>query len=298
MINDSTIDGVERDLQDFNEWRLIVEEQLKLASEFNGGCSDELVQAIRYSLLAPGKRIRPIMVLLSATACGAQAKTAMPAAIAVEMFHVFTLIHDDLPVMDDDCYRRGQIANHKKFGEAKALLAGNALLAQSFETMLGSFDDAELSRKCCMALCEVARPDAMAGGQCHDLALSSSESITPQCLESIFKRKTGSLLACAAKLGGIVAGSDDSIQNELVQFGENLGIAFQIVDDIRDARSKESSNSTREEVYYVDLVDRKTAIERVEELTATAIDGFKCLKKSKDQFVAFANMALGDYKTT
>lgn len=280
------------DRAEVDELRRQFDAELKQSSCFADECPEELRSAIHYSLLSPGKRLRPLLTLLAAKSCGGNYRQAMPAAIAVEMFHVSTLIQDDLPSMDDDEMRRGQPASHKKFGEALAVLAANTIFAQSFDLLCRDIADALMARDCCLELSSVARPEAIAGGQFEDLQLSQNADITCQQLESIFKRKTGLLMGAAARLGGIVAGASKPALDELYQFGENLGIAFQIVDDLIDSDSKTESTNQRREVYYSDVVDANSARARVEELTGSALDRLDELKSVRSNFELFAKMAV------
>ena len=133
------------------------------------GCPEPLREAVRYSLLAPGKRLRPMLVLLAAEACGGTTEVAMPAACAVEMVHAYSLIHDDLPAMDDDDLRRGRPTCHKAYGEAMAILAGDALLSLAFQVLAESVQPASVAGACCAVLAEAAGPCQLVGGQADDI---------------------------------------------------------------------------------------------------------------------------------
>ena len=150
--------------------RTEIDAALDRYSQFDSDCPDVLREAIRYSLLAPGKRLRPMLVLMACEACGCDRSRAMPAACAVEMVHTYSLIHDDLPAMDDDDLRRGMPSCHVKFGEATAILAGDGLLAFAFEVISKEINPPDVAAKCCRELALAAGPSGMVGGQVDDLA--------------------------------------------------------------------------------------------------------------------------------
>ena len=198
----------------------------------------DLLEAMRYSLMAGGKRLRPILVLLAAEACGADPRDAMPAACAVEMVHTYSLIHDDLPAMDDDDLRRGQPTSHVAFGEAMAILAGDALLTRAFEILAADLPDPVVAAECCRVLASAGGSDGMVGGQVADLAATntSPESIDDplQVLGAIHRRKTGRLLAASLELGAVVAGAEKQVRESLLDYGQQVGLAFQVADDLLD----------------------------------------------------------------
>ena len=189
-------------------------------------------RAMRYSVFAGGKRIRPVLVLLGARAAGGDDEPLLPAACAVEMVHTYSLIHDDLPAMDDADLRRGQPTSHKVFGEAHAILAGDALHTLAFE-ILGSFPD---SHRAALLVQEVARAcgtRGMVGGQAADLEAEGKPPAV-DLVEGIHRRKTGALIVASLRLGALGAGADASTLRRLAEYGEGLGMAFQIVDDVLD----------------------------------------------------------------
>ncbi len=199
--------------------------------------SSRLIQAVRYSLLAPGKRIRPILVLLSCEATGGQRAQALPAAAAIEMVHAYSLIHDDLPAMDNDDLRRGKPTCHKAFDEATAILAGNALLTLAFKILGHTYP---VTSKCAVELADAAGHLGMVGGQMDDILQEGQTGGTLQQLRSIHARKTGALITASCRIGALIgqAGSSDSTsQTCLTQYAEQLGLAFQIVDDLLDVQS-------------------------------------------------------------
>ena len=223
-------------LTQINEnYRERIEHQLLAYCQFGDGCPDILAEAICYSLLAPGKRLRPILVLMAAEMCGTEWQRAMPAACAVEMVHAYSLIHDDLPAMDDDDLRRGRPTCHLVYGEANAILAGDALLTRAFEVLAADLRPAAVAAACCVELARAAGAAGMVGGQADDLRAEQGELIHDvKLLESVHLRKTGAMLRVALRMGGIVAGADATQLENLDEYGKSLGLAFQIVDDLLD----------------------------------------------------------------
>ena len=207
------------------------------------GCPAVLREAMAYSLLAPGKRLRPMLVLMAAEACGGNESEAMPAACAVEMVHAYSLVHDDLPAMDDDDLRRGQPTCHKRFGEAVAILAGDARLTMALEVLARDIEPPEVAARCCAALARAAGPCGMVGGQADDMnrgAVSGSAGYDEtgiNALESIHLRKTGALICASLRLGALAARADAGQIEALERYGRCLGLAFQITDDLLDVCS-------------------------------------------------------------
>jgi geranylgeranyl diphosphate synthase type II len=194
-----------------------------------------LRQAIRYSLLAGGKRIRPILTLATAEVVGAPARLALPFACALEMIHTYSLVHDDLPAMDDDDLRRGRPTSHRVYGEGLAILVGDALLSQAFHVMACA--GAVPAERRLAAVAEVAAAageEGMVGGQALDLAAEGRRTRLAR-VQEIHRRKTGALLRAAVRMGALVGGATPSTLRRLTTYGEHLGLAFQIVDDILDA---------------------------------------------------------------
>ncbi|MCA9198639.1 MAG: polyprenyl synthetase family protein [Planctomycetales bacterium] len=219
---------------------------LKLAEycQIGAGCPERLEGAISYSLLAPGKRLRPVLCMAASQICGGSVDTALPAACAIEMVHAYSLIHDDLPAMDDDDLRRGLPTSHIKFGEATAILAGDALLTRAFEVMASDVKPAESAARCCRILALAAGPAGMVGGQSDDLAAESQNAPNQnniEALEHIHRRKTGALLVASLEIGATVAGATTEQIDCLRSYGANLGLAFQIVDDLLDLTGDEST---------------------------------------------------------
>lgn len=233
--------------QSMREARLRVEQALAgyLPEPSDVGCPARLVEAMSYSLLGGGKRLRPVLALMAAEACGAPESAAMPAACALEMVHTYSLIHDDLPSMDDDDLRRGRPTCHKAFDEATAVLAGDALLTLAFEVVAKHVRPAEAASACVLALAEGAGPRGMVGGQMADLQAEGRPDATLEALEAIHRRKTGALLRASLKMGGIVAGADEGVIRALDAYGHAVGLAFQIVDDLLDVQGDEAKLGKR-----------------------------------------------------
>jgi len=192
-------------------------------------------QAMRYSVLAPGKRLRPILVVAGAEAVGGRAETVLDTACALELIHAYSLIHDDLPAMDDDDYRRGRLTNHKVFGEAMAILAGDALLTLAFR--LVASNAARIAPGVVgLVVAEVADAagtDGMVGGQVVDIE-SEGKTISAEMLDYIHLHKTAALIRVALRVGAVLAGGREEVVDAISRAGEALGLAFQIVDDILD----------------------------------------------------------------
>lgn len=221
------------EIETMNQLRGAVDAALDSYSALDGGCPDRLRLAMRHSLLAAGKRLRPLLVLMAAEACGGSVSGAMPAACAVEMVHTYSLIHDDLPAMDDDDLRRGQPTCHKVYGEAMAILAGDALLAMAFEVLSRDISPAEKAVACLRELSSAAGPLWLVGGQADDLTWEFRGGDLQQ-LESIHRRKTAALLNASLRMGGIIGAAANERLTALDTYGQKLGLAFQIVDDLLD----------------------------------------------------------------
>ncbi|HEY2994348.1 MAG TPA: farnesyl diphosphate synthase [Methylomirabilota bacterium] len=192
-------------------------------------------EAMRYSVLAPGKRLRPILVIAGAEAVGGRAEAVLDSACALELIHAYSLIHDDLPAMDDDDYRRGRLTSHKVFGEAMAILAGDALLTLAFRLIA--------QNAACIApavvgvvvaeVAEAAGTGGMVGGQVVDIE-SEGKVISGEMLDYIHLHKTAALIRVALRVGSVLAGGREEVVDAVSRAGQALGLAFQIVDDILD----------------------------------------------------------------
>lgn len=224
-----------------SSWKDIIEQELiSCLPESDNNDVKKLIEAMRYSLTAGGKRVRPMIVVEFAKLCGGTEEAALPYACALEMIHTYSLIHDDLPCMDNDDLRRGKPTNHKVYGEATALLAGNGLLTHSFGVALSekavNLNGYEKCVKAARVLADYAGADGMLGGQMIDLE-SEGKTVTADHLKVMDNKKTGALMIAAAKLGCISAGADETKMAAAEKYAENIGLTFQIVDDILDITS-------------------------------------------------------------
>jgi len=192
-----------------------------------------LQEAMRYSLQAPGKCLRPVMVVLACEVCGGDRTGALPAAVAQEMVHTYSLIHDDLPAMDDDDYRRGQPANHVAFGEGMAILAGDALLTEAFHVLTLYVKDDCLARQLVLELAHAAGGGGMIGGQVVDL-MGQNTNGDLETVKYIHIHKTAMMFRAAMRMGALCAGAENEQVEMLGAYGLKLGWAFQIVDDLLD----------------------------------------------------------------
>jgi len=237
-------------------------------------------RAMRYSLFAGGKRLRPVLALAAAEAVGGDPEAIMPAACALELIHTYSLIHDDLPAMDDDDLRRGKPTSHRVFGEAVAILAGDALLTLAFE-LFARCGDALPAERVTRVIAEVAQAIGTAGligGQVVD-TLSSSDEIDEKTLEYIHRHKTGALFRVSVRTGAILSGADDGRMDALTAYAENLGLAFQITDDILDEEGDTNtlgkntgSDRKNKKATYPALFGRGCAREKARCAAAAAVE--------------------------
>lgn len=254
-------------------------------------------KAMRYSLFAGGKRMRPVLCLAAAEACGGRPAAAMPLACAVECIHTYSLIHDDLPAMDNDDYRRGRLTNHKVFGEGIAVLAGDALLTQAFEIAVQCagwprYPHAQII----LELARAAGSLQLIAGQVADLEGEGRKTSVPQ-LRYIHERKTSALLCCSVRLGGMSANCSRAQLHALTDFGYHVGLAFQVIDDILDVTQtseklgKTAGKDTKaRKATYPAIVGLNESRRIAEDLTRRA---FAALTVFKGRAVALE--ALADY---
>jgi len=239
-----------------------------------------IYQAMRYSLLAGGKRLRPILCLASCELVGGTIKTAMPTACALEMVHTMSLIHDDLPAMDNDDYRRGQFTNHKQYGEDIAILAGDGLLAYAFEYIAANTKGVNPSSvlQVIAKLGHAFGPDGVVGGQVVDLASEGNPDLGLDTLQYIHSHKTAALLDVCVVSGALLAGATQKQLAGLSRYAYNIGLAFQIVDDILDvtATQQELGKSAGKDVEaekatYPRLLGLEASKAKANELTQAAM---------------------------
>jgi len=211
----------------------------ELERAVQSGYPERLYESMRYSLMSGGKRLRPALCLAGCEATGGKADTALPTACGLEMLHTATLIHDDLPSMDDDDYRRGRLSNHKVFGESLALLTGDALLAYSLEFIIDNTHDVSPERllRVMRTLIYTVGVHGAVGGQVVDVESEGEEEVSLETLEFIHTHKTGALLEAAVVTGAVLGGADEDTIGRMSRFARPLGLAFQIIDDVLDITS-------------------------------------------------------------
>ena len=260
-----------------NEYREMIDTAL---AEYFSACDTlpqaRLVEAMRYSLLAGGKRIRPMLVLEFCRIAGGDVAAALPVACAIEMLHTYSLIHDDLPCMDNDDLRRGRPTNHVVYGECTAVLAGDALQAEAFGTILRSALPAERKAACAEILASAVGLDGMCGGQYLDMSWEGRQ-LTEQELTEINSRKTGALLVAACQMGVAAAGGSRLMLDTAGHFGAALGMAFQSRDDMLDVLSTAEelgkpigSDSQENKNTYMVLMGEEGCRQTVQRLTEFA----------------------------
>lgn len=291
----ATLHTAECSTADADRHAASIDAALDRYSRFDDGCPAVLAEAIRYALLAPGKRLRPRLVLLATEACDGSVEDALPVACAVEMIHTYSLVHDDLPAMDDDDLRRGRPTCHKVYGEAVAILVGDALLARAFEVLANDIRPADRAARCCATLAHAAGPTALVGGQAADLAGGvTGDDIAS--LESIHHRKTGALITASLELGGIVAGASREQIAALHRYGQRLGLAFQITDDLLDVSGIQvdvgkrlAKDADRGRATYPQLLGVEASRARAAELVEEACESIVPFGEAAGPLVDLAN---------
>lgn len=259
---------------------------------------ERLIEAMRYSLLDGGKRVRPVLVLEFCRLCGGDVQAALPFACAIEMIHTYSLIHDDLPCMDNDDMRRGKPSNHKTFGEDTALLAGDGLLTLAFAVMLSPESIAavgtERATEAAFQLASAAGIHGMVGGQEIDLR-SEGTAVSLETLQEMDEKKTGALILAATRMGCALAGADERQRRAAEHYARAIGLAFQIVDDILDVEGDAEtlgkvtgSDAENQKATYVSLLGLEPAKERVEELTHAAV---RALEPFGEEGISLADFA-------
>ena len=283
-----------------NHWLPKIEAELDRLTSECGSMHPELLAAMRYSLLDAGKRIRPILALEFCRAAGGNPEDAMPFACGVEMIHTYSLIHDDLPCMDDDDLRRGKPSCHIQFGEDTALLAGDALQPLAFETMLsGSRLRPDLTVKAAAVLAHACGAAGMVGGQVIDLK-NEGKHVGLDQLRVMDSGKTGAIIKAACIMGVIAADGSDEMIATAEKYAENIGIAFQITDDILDVTSTAEvlgkpveSDIGNDKSTYVSLLGLENARLEAARFTALAVEAVEPLGEKAQFLKEFAKMLEG-----
>ena len=280
-----------------------IDPRLEAATELSDEAAPRLVAAMRHTLLAPGKRLRPALVLEAARVCGGSWEQAAPAAVAVEMIHAYSLVHDDLPAMDDDDLRRGRPTCHRAFDEATAILCGDALQPLAFATLATHLPEAARG-EACRVLAEAAGAEALVGGQADDLAAErgwiadfNDRSAADQIawMERIHRRKTGCLFLAALDLGCLAAAGDAAHREALAAYGRAFGLAFQIADDLLDAEGTEADlgkrvgkDAERGKLTFPTVIGVAASRQRAAELAGAAIVAVAPFGAPADNLVALA----------
>ncbi len=245
---------------------------------------ENIVEAMEYSLLGGGKRLRPVLAIEVCRLCGGETEAVLPLACAVEMVHTYSLIHDDLPAMDNDDLRRGKPTSHKVYGEATAILAGDGLLTAAFAVISGAAELSEHQRlQAVSALSRAAGPAGMIGGQVLDM-VGESRALDRPTVERLQRLKTGALIRCAAHMGCIAANADPAAVQAVDRYADALGLAFQVRDDILDVTATQQalgkpigSDQASHKTTFVTLLGLEECQRWVIELSrqaAQALDGF------------------------
>ena len=255
-----------------------IELALETACRWGADCPERLASAMRYALLAPGKRLRPAMVLMACEAVGGEMERALIGAVAVEMVHAYSLVHDDLPAMDDDDLRRGRQTTHIAFDEATAILAGDALLAAGFDQLARAALSPQVAIECLRTLTHAAGPECLVGGQAEDLAAEKDGEQTLLRLEAIHRRKTGALFDASIRIGGLIGGGDSSALLALQNYSQPLGLAFQVVDDCLDHTAtaetlgkRTGKDQARGKLTYPGLLGLEEARKKATDLVAESL---------------------------
>ncbi|MBA3273999.1 MAG: polyprenyl synthetase family protein, partial [Chthoniobacterales bacterium] len=244
-----------------------------------------LRESIEYSFLAGGKRLRPALVLECARAVNgdsAPSRSALAAAVAIELVHTFSLVHDDLPAMDDDDLRRGKLTNHKVFGEGMAILAGDAMMTLAFE-IIATDAEPDVAMPLVRELARAAGPEGMIGGQVLDMA-GQNLALALDGLQRVHRMKTGAMMTASCRLGGIASNATDTQLAALADYGNHLGLAFQIIDDILDltatpeqlgkATNKDERRGKNTYPKLLGLEESRTAVQNELEAAMRALDVF------------------------
>ena len=274
-----------------NERITWIEEALAQWIPEQNGLLNSLFESMRYSLFAGGKRLRPVLLMAAADAVGGEGRRYLRVACALEMIHTYSLIHDDLPAMDNDDYRRGKLTNHKVFGEGMAILAGDGLLTAAFEQMLLQEGvDAACLTQVVREIAAAAGPAGMVGGQAIDLAATGqAQPLNQEELRFMHRAKTGALFRAALRGGGLLAGASQEQLAALTTYAEEFGLAFQITDDILDVTGDEAtigkpvgSDERNEKETYVSLYSLDGARRMAEESVQRALAALEIFSAEAD----------------
>jgi len=265
--------------------RELVDRKLDSLLKYSPKSVTPLEESIRYSVLSGGKRLRPILMIASTEAFGGKDETVLPIACALEMIHTYSLIHDDLPCMDDDSLRRGVPTNHNVYGEAVAVLAGDALLTDAFNLVIKEGLSAGIRPKILVEvvakLSQAAGSGGMIRGQAIDLALEGINDVSVDQVEKMHILKTGALIEFAVTIGAKLGGASDKEIKKLSTYAKSLGLAFQIMDDVldveggKDTGKETGADARNKKTTYPELVGLKKSKKKAEDLTKRALKSIK-----------------------
>ncbi len=263
----------------FRKRQEIIEGELRRYLTCNGRFPEILAEAMRYSVFSGGKRLRPILMIAAAEMMGGNLEDILPFACGVELIHTYSLIHDDLPSMDDDEFRRGRPTSHRVFGEAVAILAGDALLSEAFYIMAKSSSERNIDpKKALRVIYEIAEASGsrgMVGGQIGDITMKASK-LDQSSIEAIHLDKTARLITVSLRAGFILSGATEYEIDTITRYGNNLGIAFQIMDDLMDAGKEKGG------VNLAHLIGVEESRKRAERLIAEALDAISVFGEKAD----------------
>lgn len=280
-----------------------VDSRLKMAMPVENELPYSLHKAMRYSTFAGGKRLRPVLLLAACEAVGGELSAALPAACAMEMIHTYSLIHDDLPAMDNDDFRRGNPTNHKVFGEAVAILAGDALLTQAFILLSSPFFASSVPPECILSViyefANAAGSRGMVGGQIVDMESEGKKDLDLPTVQFIHIHKTGALIKASVKSGAILGGADERQLMSLIRYGEAIGLAYQISDDVLDIEGTTAeigkdagSDQARGKATYPAVIGIHESRLRAAELLEIALDAIADFDEKAEPLRALARFIL------
>jgi len=251
-------------------------------------CPEELIEAMGYALMAGGKRLRPILAIASYEASGGDSDAIVPVAASLELIHTYSLIHDDLPAIDNDDFRRNKPTTHRVFGEAIAILAGDALLTDAFRVISGASLDPSVLIKVINEISRACGPGGMVGGQTMDIILEGKEAVEEE-VNYIHTHKTGAFIRASVRIGAIMASADNKYLDALTIYGEKTGLAFQIMDDVLDITGSDEElgkktgvDKQRGKVTYPSVLGLDNSITIAETLINEAIEALKIFDHRAD----------------
>lgn len=279
-------------------YKQLADQRLQALLPGEDSVPQQLHEAMRYSALAEGKRIRPALCMAASISVGGSPEDVLDAACAVEMIHCFSLIHDDLPAIDDDALRRGRPTCHMQFSESMAILAGDALFALAFQTVADAGYDSDRTARVLGTLARASGSTGLVGGEVLDV-LSEGANLDEQGIRGIHQRKTGALIAACCEIGGILGGGNEPEIAALHAYGESVGLAFQIIDDVLNETASESemgkavgSDRERGKSTYVAVLGLAGARSAATLSTTAAIDVLGPLHGDTEALVELAEFAI------